>query len=636
MMKLVWNPKQIDRSRLLATLAMVLIAGCSGEQRSALEGSDTVKAASETQSTDGKSVKETVNLSPIRVELVQGKEGQWQLLRNGQAYSIKGAGGEGSLSFLAACGGNSGRLWGVDGNTMRRLDEAHQNGLTMAVGIWLEHSQKGFDYSNDQLVAKQFASVIEAVEKYKNHPAVLVWGLGNEMEGYESGDNPDLWKHVESLAAKIKAIDPNHPTMTVVAEISDSKIAAIHKYCPSLDIVGINSYGGSASLGERYGNGGGIKPYIVTEFGPVGTWEVPKNSIDVIVEPTSNAKSEMYRKAYRAIKMDSKRCLGAYAFLWGNKQEGTSTWFGLLLPSGRKVNAVDVMTEEWTGKPPANRCPEIREIKIVGSDDVAPEALVEVQLAVDDPEGAVLDSVWTLTGEADSYVTGGHFQETPPTYDSAIVNSSLKGATVKMPQQSGVYRLYVEVHDGDQAAATANIPIRVSGKDMVFDEPTALPYVIYDDSGSDYDFTPSGWMGGTDVMKMDTASTDNPKSGKNCIECSYQTGNGWGGVVWQNPPGDWGELAGGRNFTGARKLTFWARGAEGGEKVKFGFGLLGREKAFWDTTKKEKEFVLKNQWEPYSIDLENSNLSRIKSPFLWVVSAEGKPVKFYIDNIVVE
>lgn len=625
--------KRFQATSLLFAVLVVVLAGCSGSDGATSIGAGSFEGTPGLDEASGPNPSE---LKPVRVELKQIQPGQWQLLRNGRPYEILGAGGEGSLELLADCGGNSGRLWGVDGNTLRRLNEAHQHGLTMAVGIWLEQSQKGFDYSSDEMVARQFATVIGAVNQYKNHPAVLLWGLGNEMEGYESGDNPDLWRHVESLAAKIKQIDPNHPTMTVVAEITEAKVAAIHQYCPSLDIVGINSYGGCSSVGERYRKAGGTKPYIVTEFGPVGTWEVPKNDIDAIVEPTSSAKADMYRQAYRALKADSQLCLGAYAFLWGHKQEGTSTWFGMLLPDGQKVNSVDVMTEEWTGKPPSNRCPEISQLAIVGSHDVAPESSVQVRLSASDPEGAPLSTTWTLMGEADSYITGGHFQETPPTYDAALIKSDNSGATLKMPQKSGVYRLYVVVSDGQQSAATANIPIRVTGQDMVFEDPVQLPYVVYDEAGQNVDFAPSGWMGGTDVMKMDLECTQNPQNGKTCIECSYQNAAGWGGVVWQHPSGDWGEQPGGKNFSGASKLTFWARGSQGGEKVKFGFGLLGRDKPFWDTTKKESEIRLSDQWQQYSIDLTGANLSRIKSPFLWVVAAEGKPVLFYLDSIVVE
>ncbi|MBG7606195.1 MAG: hypothetical protein IZT58_16455, partial [Actinobacteria bacterium] len=48
----------------------------------------------------------------IPVELRQTEQG-WQLLRGGEPYFIRGAGGDGSLEQLAAAGANSVRTWGA-------------------------------------------------------------------------------------------------------------------------------------------------------------------------------------------------------------------------------------------------------------------------------------------------------------------------------------------------------------------------------------------------------------------------------------------------------------------------------------------------------------------------------------------
>src|SRR4051812_17599014 len=98
------------------------------------------------------------------------------------------------------------------------------------------------------------------------------------MEGNGAGDNPAIWKAVDQIAAAAKEVDPNHPTMTVVAELGGARVKSIHAMCPHIDIVGINSYGGAPSIGERYKKAGGTKPYVLTEFGPAGTWECGKNS----------------------------------------------------------------------------------------------------------------------------------------------------------------------------------------------------------------------------------------------------------------------------------------------------------------------------------------------------------------------
>jgi beta-galactosidase/beta-glucuronidase len=165
----------------------------------------------------------------------------------------------------------------VGADTRQRLDEALQNGVSVVLGVWLEHERRGFDYADEAQTADQTKRVLAAVRQYKNHPAVLMWGVGNEMEGYDSGDNPAIWSHVEQLCQLIKKEDPNHPTMSVIAEIGGRRIEAINRFCPSLDVIGINAYGGAATLPARYREAGGKRPYIVTEFGPAGPWEAKKN-----------------------------------------------------------------------------------------------------------------------------------------------------------------------------------------------------------------------------------------------------------------------------------------------------------------------------------------------------------------------
>ena len=230
----------------------------------------------------------------------------------GKPYYIKGAGGDGSKKLLAECGGNSFRTWGVDRNTGKILDEAQRLGLTVTLGIWLGHERHGFDYSNINQVTRQMDAVRASVKRYKDHPGLLMWALGNEMEG--DGNNAAIWTHIECLAAMVKKIDDKHPTVTVIAELGGRKVEAIHRLCPSIDVVGLNSYGGVASVPDRYRKAGGTKPYVVTEYGINGTWEWERNKFGTVDEPTSPAKASFYRKAYEALLKDKELCLGSYAF----------------------------------------------------------------------------------------------------------------------------------------------------------------------------------------------------------------------------------------------------------------------------------------------------------------------------------
>ncbi|MGC4003866.1 MAG: glycoside hydrolase family 2 TIM barrel-domain containing protein [Pirellulales bacterium] len=252
------------------------------------------------------SLRSSCAAEPIPTKLVRVGE-KWELQRAGKPFFIKGAGGGGSKPILGECGGNSFRTWGVGTETQRELDEAHKLGLAVTVGIWLGHKEHGFRYDDAASVKKQFEAAQQAVEKYKNHPAVLLWAVGNEME--VGNDDPAMWNAVQEIAKMIHAIDPSHPTMTVVAELGKANSQNIHKLCPDIDIVGINSYGGGVSLAERYRKTGATKPYVITEFGPPGTWEIKMNAFGDCAEATSTRKAEFYRDVYKASVLGAARSL---------------------------------------------------------------------------------------------------------------------------------------------------------------------------------------------------------------------------------------------------------------------------------------------------------------------------------------
>lgn len=162
-----------------------------------------------------------------------------------------------------------------------------------------------------------------------------------------------------------------------------------------------------------------------------------------------------------------------------------------------------------------------------------------------------------------------------------------------------------------------------------------LPAKVYSESGEQGPWVPSGYMGDTGSISMDDSCTDNPHSGKQCLKVVFNKADGWGGVFWQDPANDWGDKEGGVNLTGAKKLTFWVRGKNGGEKVKFSFGGL-KDKPYSDTANGEKEVTLTKEWQQVTIDLAGKDLSRIKSGFVWVLAGQGAPVEFYLDDIVYE
>ncbi|MEM8782702.1 MAG: glycoside hydrolase family 2 TIM barrel-domain containing protein [Planctomycetota bacterium] len=387
----------------------------------------------------------------------------YTLTRDGEPYFVLGAGGQDHLAQLVAAGGNTIRTWGVGPETMDLLDAAHARGLTVAVGLWLEHERHGFDYGDPEALAEQTAMVREAVLAYRHHPAVLLWGLGNEMEGFGEGDDTRIWDHVQQLAAMVKQLDPARPAMTTITEVGGQRIPMVHERCPDIDIVGINSYGGASSIPQRYREAGGTKPYMITEFGPLGTWEVGKTEWGAVIEPTSTQKAEFYRSSYLG-GVESERgglSLGSFIFLWGEKQEATATWFGMFLPFGERLGSVDTMQELWSGTDPDNAVPTVEPLTPRGPVRLQPGATLKVELQARDPEGDPLQVSWRLKSEASEYRLGGDAEPRVAEYPSAVIEAELDHATLRMPEAPGAYRIFAYVRDGHGGAATANLPLLV-------------------------------------------------------------------------------------------------------------------------------------------------------------------------------
>ena len=383
---------------------------------------------------------------PVETKVVASGP-SFQLLRDGKPYFIKGAGGGGSKTLLAQSGANSFRTWGIGKDTKEQLDEAQKLGLTVTVGFWLPHK---FNWTNQEGVEKEIAKVKEGVLALKDHPAVLCWALGNEMES-EGKDSPELWKAVNRISKMVHEVDPKHPTMSVVAEIGGKKLQYI------------NSYGGGPSVGERYKKAGVGKPYVVTEFGPPGTWEIGRNKFGAVNELTSTEKAKSYKTTYeKGVLGEPENCLGSYAFTWGFKREATATWYGLFLPDGSKLAAVDVLTELWSGKPPAVLCPEVSKITLLTPDQASAAETLKASIEVKDPQGLEVQIKWALVKEMANYDLTGTGAKATEDLSDGIAENGKPEVQIKLPSSPGVYRLFCYVHNAKQAAAVASAPIKIA------------------------------------------------------------------------------------------------------------------------------------------------------------------------------
>lgn len=570
----------------------------------------------------------------IPVELVRSEDG-WQLLRDGKLYFIRGAGGTHSLEVLAAAGANSIRTWDAenvrgDEDVGVLLDEAQALGLTVTVGIWLGHERHGFDYDDPAQVAAQLERARGIVERYKDHPALLLWGIGNEMEGFEDGDNPSVWRAVNDVAAMVKELDPNHPTMTVTTFVHGERIEYVHRRSPAIDIHGVNAYGAAPIVHEHLREGGATKPFVLTEFGPVGPWEMPETDWGARYEQTSTEKAEFYRRSFeQGIEGPSDLALGGYAFLWGNKMEATATWFGMFLDDGAPLGAVDVMTELWSGKPPDNLAPTVGPLQVNNGSVFDPGETLRVRADATDPEGGELRVRWALRPDSGDVLTGGDFRPALPDIDGAVVMGGVDEALIRMPEEPGAYRLFYYVYDAIGKAATANLPLLVRGETTL-----RLPLPVHDDGFDNMPWVPSGWMGNIEALSLSDDESETVHAGDHSIRMRYEGTYGWAAVAWQHPANNWGDRDGGFDLTGASALELWARGQYGGEEVSFGVGLLESDKDFPDSAiTKVEGITLGRDWTRYVVPLEGLDLSSVKTGFVVALTGRRSPVTIYLDRI---
>jgi len=425
----------------------------------------------------------TLNAQPIPVALTQ-KNGEWTLERAGIPYEIRGAGGHVHLEHIVATGGNSLRTWGIE-RAQQILDSAHRLGLSVMLGFWMGHERHGFDYDDTLAVREQFNHFAAAVERFKNHPALLLWGIGNEVDLFYT--NIRVWNAIQDLAAYIHRVDPNHPTSTVTAGLDSMEVHWIKTMAPDIDILGINTYGDLANAVEKVRPFGWNKAYIITEWGPNGHWEVARAPWGAPLEQSSESKYETYRERYKNyIEANLTRsCLGSYAFLWGQKQETTESWYGLFDVANRPTRSIDALEQGWKkGRGVGQNGPRVTGIRVqvesghpgmqqntnqagAAQGDVSTFAQaygrtrLTAEVAFASPPAGPYRIQWKILPEATHTGAGGDFEQSLNPAALKIRGAGSQKAGITLPSGEGAYRLYVYVVDEQKKTGYANLPLYV-------------------------------------------------------------------------------------------------------------------------------------------------------------------------------
>ncbi|SIO50046.1 glycoside hydrolase family 2 TIM barrel-domain containing protein [Chitinophaga niabensis] len=404
-----------------------------------------------------------------RKVFISHEGGKYVLYRNNRPYLIKGAAGFENLHRLQLSGGNTIRVWDTV-NLKQVLDEAYANNIAVIAGLPMPVSGILSYYNDRSKVTAQLNAFRSIVKKYSTHPALLMWCLGNEVDFPYKPRFNNFYKAYRNLLKMIHEEDPDHPVTTALINFERRCIFNLCMKVPDLDLISLNTFGSLYSLQKDlnqfswFWNG----PFLITEWGVKGPWEADLTAWRAPIEYNSTVKAEQYLRLYEhSMPVKDPRFLGAFVFLWGHKQEVTHTWFNLFDVTGYTSETVNVMQYLWTGKWPAHKAPQIKDMMLDGKqakDNIIlnskTEHTAEVFLQQIPDDTARIH--WEILKE-DWYARNWYEPNTkkPSGHDSLLL--TLKGYKVlfRTPEKEGPYRIFATFSDARGYFASANIPFYV-------------------------------------------------------------------------------------------------------------------------------------------------------------------------------
>jgi hypothetical protein len=268
---------------------------------------------------------------------VDRSDGGYTLYRNGEPFQIKGASGQPKyLSHLSKAGGNCLRVYDTLG-LAQVLDSAQRYGIAIIADLPLPKSQYLGFYRDPELVEAQLNAYRDFVYRHKDHPALLMWMLGNEIDFPYRPKYAPFYRAYNDLLVMIHSVDEHHPVATALTNFQRRTLTNIQLKIPDLDLLGINTFGALTSLEKNIADFAWMwdGPYFVSEWSINGYWEVPKTAWGAPVENAGwKKRQELLSRFHEQMPGDDSRFLGSCMFYWGQKQELTATWFNAFTEDG--------------------------------------------------------------------------------------------------------------------------------------------------------------------------------------------------------------------------------------------------------------------------------------------------------------
>jgi hypothetical protein len=401
---------------------------------------------------------------------ISQQNGSYSFLRNGKPFLVKGGAGYTHLKEMALSGGNTIICWDT-AKIDQVLKEAETYKLAVIIGLDIPGGNDFSFYKDEKNIELFYKAYYNIVQRCKDHPSVLAWCLGNELEMPFSVITLPFFKAYNRLLQMIHTTDPQHPVATALINVPRKILVNLKWKIPALDFYCINTYNRLMVLDDdlnllRYIWDG---PFLVGEWAPNGGWEAFTTNWNAPIENTSTKKAEQYNELYnRYMPFKNPRFLGSLVFYWGTRQEYTHTWYSLFNEDSATNEMTEVLKDCWNGTVTKHVSPKVEYMlvdSLGGQDNIILSTGSIHKAFIQLNKSASIDSLrysWEILKE--DWVTWGYTWKNfkkPLPENGLLIDSSLQHINFLAPAKVGPYRIYVTVYNSKGYCATANTPFYV-------------------------------------------------------------------------------------------------------------------------------------------------------------------------------
>ncbi|MSQ15666.1 MAG: hypothetical protein EXR50_07380 [Dehalococcoidia bacterium] len=218
------------------------------------------------------------------------------------------------------------------------LDIAHEYGIGVMMPFYLPPNG---DYTNEEFLSELVLEAANKVGRFKNHPALRMWGVGNEVMGELSDEMRRAFViFYLKIADIVHYTDPDHPV--IFREAEDPfvpEISAILMDDPVQRpwlLYGANVYSLEIRrILDEWPQQGMERPLFVTEFGADPAWD--------------GGRTANYVLMWREIRSHPEYVLGGAPYAWTTEgPELTDKIWGLMDANAKPVDGTfQGLTQEW-------------------------------------------------------------------------------------------------------------------------------------------------------------------------------------------------------------------------------------------------------------------------------------------------